>query len=92
MDSDTKKKFMASREVMHWNPMRDGRGYCVMGILDSYDPDDPDCDDWEPWIIDQALLHCLIVKYYKKHPNSELTVVANSDGTAGGDSSTDDEE
>ena len=76
LDPDTSKKFMASRDVMTWNPMRGaGKGYCVKGLNDTHDPTDPDDDDWEPWILDPELLHCLIVDYYESNPDSNLRVV-----------------
>ena len=79
LDPDTDKKFMASREVMHWNPMRDCRGYCVKGLQDAFDPDDPKDDRWEPWILDPNLLHTLIVQYYVSHPDKNLTVVSSEE-------------
>ena len=87
-DPDTKKTFMASREVMYWSPMRGSKGYCVKGLLDLYDPTDPSDDNWEPWVLDPELLHCSIVQYYEKNPDRNLTIVTELEDLA--DDSSDD--
>ena len=45
VDPDHGHTFMASREQMHWSQMRGSRGYCVKGLLESYDNTDPENDD-----------------------------------------------
>ena len=80
LDPDTNKKFMASREIMTWNQTRGvGKGYCVKGLLDTHDPTDPDDDEWEAWILDPDLLHCLIVQYYKGNPDINIKVVTDDE-------------
>ena len=75
LDPDRDEIFMSSKAVMHWSPMRGARGYCVMGILESHDPSNPTEEDWEPWVIDPDVLHCLIVDYYARNPTRDLTIV-----------------
>ena len=40
-----------------------------------YDPTDPDEEDWEPWVLDPVVLHCLIVEYYEQNPSTNIVVV-----------------
>ena len=76
LDPDTNKKFMASRKIMHWNPMcGEGKCYCLKGLNDGHNPTNPDNEDWEPWILKVDLLHSLIVGYYKSHPEDNQMVV-----------------
>lgn len=80
-DPDTKATFMACKEQMHWSVFRDTRGYCLKGLLETYDPDNPKDDDWEPWVFDPEVLHCLIVEYYEKHPAENMVVVRKGEKT-----------
>ena len=74
-DPDLKETFMASSEGMHWSKIRGTHGYCLLGLLDMYDPSAPDEKDWEPWVLDPELLHCLVVDYYKKNSSTNIVVV-----------------
>jgi hypothetical protein len=75
LDPDLQKRFTASRERMHWSPMRGTRGYCLQGLMDTYDPCAPTEKDTEPWVLDPELLHCLIKEYYDKFPSADIVVV-----------------
>jgi hypothetical protein len=74
-DPDTQSQFMASKVEMYWSKLRDCRGYCVKGLLDTYNPDKDDEKDWEPWVLDPEVFHCLIGDYYEKNPSSQITIV-----------------
>jgi hypothetical protein len=74
-DPDTKQTFMASSDKMHWCSMRGSRGYCLLGLLDTYDANAPNEKDWEPWVLDPDVLHCQIVEYYEKNPSPNIVVV-----------------
>jgi len=74
-DPDLGKTFMASTERMHWCSIRGTRGYCLLGLLDTYNPTDPKEEDSEPWVLDPEVLHCLIVEYYEKNPSPQIVVV-----------------
>jgi hypothetical protein len=91
-DPDLKKKFMASSERMHWSAMRGTRGYCLLGLLDTYDPSVPDEKDWEPWVLDPEVLHCLIVEYYEKNPSPNIVVVVQKEANADDDNTEEDDE
>jgi hypothetical protein len=81
-DPDYDKIFMACRENMHWSVVRGSRGYCVKGLMDSYNPDEPEDDEhWEPWGLDSDCFYDSIIDYNKKNPSVNISVVVRNDST-----------
>ena len=49
-DPDNNVNFTANTEKMYFNRGRKDKGYCVYGLRETYDANNPQyADDWEPW-------------------------------------------
>jgi hypothetical protein len=69
VDPDHGGTFMASKEKMHWSSMHLTCSYCLKLLMEAYNPSNPPSDhDWEPWVLEPKILHCLIVEYYENTP------------------------
>lgn len=76
-DPDSESTFTASCDQMFFNRKRgQDKGYCVFGVMETFDKDDPEHDDdWEPWALKDEDLYAQIVEHYKENPVPHIQIV-----------------
>jgi hypothetical protein len=74
-DPDEEIMYTACSEKMYFCRARNERGYCVFGLKETYDEDDPNhADDWTPWALNSDL-YDMVVEYYQENPNPKIEIV-----------------
>ena len=70
----------------------DKKGWAVIGMKAAYDVENIREEDWDPWGLDDGVLHASIIAFYKKNPDPDIRIVLeeknrDDDEEASGDSS-----
>ena len=62
------------KDGIFFQPSGHDKGYKVIGLRETFDPESPSDDDWDHWEINNTLFG-MIYEYYKHKPDPQIHVV-----------------
>jgi hypothetical protein len=74
-DPDTKCNFTAHPDQMYFNKKRGDKGYCVFGVKETYNHQDPQDDQWDPWALTDDLYEEIAEYNSRTNPQAHILIV-----------------